>query len=132
MSGVCAGDMPYATFLTERWFERAHASDLRGHIRNLILELVKEQKRVGDDHSSMVAVAEGLRAYNQQLCSKSVMDQWCTDGIDACICYGCCNLHPIISDLLQHLLSYRCNKPVLFTICSETMRSLTLSRIVWE
>lgn len=70
MSGVCAGDMPYPNFLTERWFGHANASDLRGHIRNLILELAKEQKRVGDDHSSTVAVAEGLRAYNEQLGSK--------------------------------------------------------------
>ena len=72
MSGVCSGGMPYPTFLTKHWFEHANASDLRGHIRNLILELARQQKRVGHGHSSMAAVAEGLKAYKEQLGSKYV------------------------------------------------------------
>ena len=70
VNSECAGGMPYPTFLTKHWFEHASASDLRGHIRNLILELARQQKRVSDDHPSMVAVAEGLQAYKEQLGSK--------------------------------------------------------------
>lgn len=67
---MCVGDMPYPTFLTKVWFEHANASNLRGHIRNLILQLVRHQKRVGAEHASMVAVDEGLQAYKEQLDSK--------------------------------------------------------------
>ena len=62
--------MPYPTFLTKVWFGHANASNLRGHIRNLILELARQQKRVGNEHPSMVAVADGLQAYKEQLGSK--------------------------------------------------------------
>ncbi|KAL3160557.1 hypothetical protein ABBQ32_010855 [Trebouxia sp. C0010 RCD-2024] len=60
------GDKPYPPFMAKHWFQHKHASQLRGHIRNLILELIKQQMNLPDGHPSMLAVNADLHKYRQK------------------------------------------------------------------
>ena len=58
-SYCCAGDSIYPDFLSKNWFQFKNASALRYHIRDLILKLSLEQKRLSADHPTTVnAVAD--------------------------------------------------------------------------
>ena len=58
-----AGEMPYPAFLSKHWFQHQNASALRKHIRNLILQLFREQKRLPDDHQSVVNAVADMADY---------------------------------------------------------------------
>ena len=60
-----AGETPYPAFLSKQWFQHENASALRGHIRNLILQLFREQKRLPDDHQTVVNAVAHMADYQE-------------------------------------------------------------------
>ena len=58
-----AGETPYPAFLSKQWFQHENASALRKHIRNLILQLFIEQKRLPVDHQSIVNAVADMADY---------------------------------------------------------------------
>ena len=61
----CAGETPYPAFLSQYWFQHENASALRKHIRNLILQLFREQKRLPDDHQTVVNAVADMADYQE-------------------------------------------------------------------
>ena len=61
----CAGETPYPAFLSKHWFQHQNASALRKHIRNLILQLFREQKRLPDDHPTYVNAVADMAEYQE-------------------------------------------------------------------
>ena len=60
-----AGETPYPAFLSKHWFHHQNASALRKHIRNLILQLFREQKRLPDDHQTVVNAVADMADYQE-------------------------------------------------------------------
>ena len=58
-----AGETPYPAFLSKHWFQHQNASALRKHIRNLILQLFREQKRLPDDHQTVLHAVADMADY---------------------------------------------------------------------
>ncbi|KAL0035371.1 hypothetical protein WJX77_003485 [Trebouxia sp. C0004] len=63
--GAWKGETPYPAFLSKHWFQHENASALRGHIRNEILKLFRVQKRLPDNHPSMVAAVVDMEEYEE-------------------------------------------------------------------
>lgn len=60
-----AGETPYPAFLSKHWFQHQNASALRKHIRNLILQLFREQKRLPDDHQTFINAISDMAEYQE-------------------------------------------------------------------
>lgn len=60
-----AGETPYPAFLSKQWFQHENASALRKHIRNLILQLFIEQKRLPVDHQSIINAVADMADYQE-------------------------------------------------------------------
>ena len=61
----CADKPPYPAFLSKHWFQDKNASNLRQHVRDLILQLFLEQKRLPEDHPTVLAAVEDRAHYAQ-------------------------------------------------------------------
>lgn len=59
----CAGEVPYPAFLSRHWFQHQNASALRQHIRNLILQLFTQEKRLPDDHPTVLNAVTDMADY---------------------------------------------------------------------